>query len=94
MAMGEHNAVYAISIFPKIRQIRENQIYSRHVGFREHQAHINHNDSSLDFEAGTISTDLAKATKEDNPDVAPSFSHEQGRAVQRESPLVHRVRCH
>jgi hypothetical protein len=66
VGVGEDDALDAVGVVTQVREVRQHQVDARHGGIGEHQAAVDDEDATLDFEAEAVPADLAEPAEEDD----------------------------
>ena len=90
VTVGEDDGVDAIASLEQPAEVREDQVDAVHRRFGEHEPGVDDDDASVLLECETVSSDLAEATEEGDPNV---FSHERSSTTTRFRPPRRQVRA-
>ena len=59
VAVREHDAAHMLAIFEQVRNVGDDDIDAQQLGFREHQAGVDHDDVVAEADGHAVHTELA-----------------------------------
>ena len=67
VAVGEHDRLDSVGVLANVVEVRQHQVDARHVGRRERQPDVDHEQPAVQLEAGHVPADLTDALRGRRP---------------------------
>ena len=83
--MGEDDRLDVVGVIAEIGEVRQHQVDSQHLGGREHQPGVDHDDPPVLLDDGHVLADLAQPPERQDA----KWSRQPGGALARRQPLPH-----
>ena len=81
----KQNGADLVAVLEEIGKVRDHDVHAEHLGIREHESRVDHDDVVAVFEHGHVETDLADAAQRDDRERRPV----QGRLYWNVGCLCH-----